>query len=217
MGNLNPPQVPLHADQPNQQYEAQIKPPAPLSSHGHEHSAPRKVLGTRFSTGLSGRRQAAMEARAGRRRAGSAPAARAETRGGHPRALPRPAGTGGPAHLEEVILVHHAAVGQGPHQPPGQGGLAAVGDPAARARPSGSATWGRVHPPTPTAAPGGAGMRDPCPSRSPSRFPRRSRLSPADADDDVHGGSDGRPARLLLPVSEGRGRPGVSGTGRLRA
>lgn len=91
---------------------------------------------------------------------------------GSPRALPRPAGAGGPAHLEEVVLVHHAAVGQGPHQPAGQGGLAAVGDPAARARPSGSATWGPRPPPTPTAAPGGAGMRDPRPSRSPSRFPR---------------------------------------------
>lgn len=47
--------------------------------------------------------------------------------------------------------------------------------------------------------------------------PARSRLSPADADDDVHGASGGRPARLLLPVSEGRGGPGVSGTGRLGA
>lgn len=48
------------------------------------------------------------------------------------------------------------------------------------------------------------------------------RLSPADADDDVHGASGSRPARLLQPVPEGRGRegvggPGVSGTGRLRA
>lgn len=133
-----------------------------------------EAVGTRSSAALSGRRTAPPGAQS-RGQGGAGRAAR-QQRGrkprGSPRALPRPAGAGGPAHLEEVILVHHAAVGQGPHQPAGQRGLAAVGDPAARARPSGRATWGRSTPPTPTAASGGAGTRDPRQSRGPSRRPR---------------------------------------------
>lgn len=116
-------------------------------------------------------RQAAQEPRAGRRRAGTAPAARAEARGGHP-APSR--GRQGPAG-RSPWRSHPGAPRCSWAGPASAGGS---GWSCRRWWPCGeSAAVGRRHvgprpPPTPTAAPGGAGMRNPRPSRTPSRSPR---------------------------------------------
>lgn len=141
--------------------EAKIKQPAPLSSHQHKHTAQQRSKKTESHRAVLQRRLSHQQRRPsaaadlprrvrGRRGAGTARAAPAAgrapgraggSRRGSPLAFPRPAEGGRrPPHLEEVILVHHAAVGQGLHQPASQGGLAAVGHPAARRhRPSATA------------------------------------------------------------------------------
>lgn len=141
--------------------EATIKEPAPLSSYQHKHtkySTPRKwkVIGMYCSAGLSTSRAASPAKHCGgvaadgtgnlrelestgraAQQAGRAPRREGGSTRGSPLAFPRPTeggrAGGRPPHLEEVILVHHAAAGQGLHQLAGEGGLASVGDPAARA------------------------------------------------------------------------------------
>lgn len=157
--------------------EKKIKQPAALSSHQHQRSAPRKreVIGPRFSAGLSASRTgcALRSRRSGHRPPGGAGqggpgARRGRQQAGSPLAVPRP-------HLEEVVLVHHAAVGQRPPEPPGQGGFPAVRDPAARARARREAARGHVrarHCGSGTRKGGGRGREGvPGPGPAPPRAP----------------------------------------------